>query len=58
MSSLGLKHRGNFRVSYIKPAIAGGYIAKLYPDSNSSRSQAYYLTPKGMKLLTTIKNNS
>ena len=57
MSSLGLKHRGNFRDSYIKPAIAGAYIAKLYPDSNSSRSQAYYLTPKGLKLLARIDNN-
>lgn len=35
MNYLGLKHRGNLRDSYIKPAVYAGYVAMLYPDAVS-----------------------
>ena len=52
---LGLKHRGNLRDKYISPAVSLGYVAKLYPESSKSPDQAYYLTTKGLDLLSQIK---
>lgn len=51
MSLLELKHRGNLRDKYIKPAVSAGYVSMLYPESAKRRDQAYYLTEKGLKLL-------
>lgn len=51
MLRLGLKGSGNFRATYLYPAIEQGYVAKLYPESDKRRDQAYYLTEKGLELL-------
>lgn len=57
MAIMGLKNRGNLRNVYLKPAIADGYVAMLYPDAAKRTDQAYYLTPKGLELLTKINTN-
>ena len=50
MEKLSLKGRDNFRVNYLGPAMADGYVAKLYPESDNRPDQAYYLTEKGKEL--------
>ena len=57
MHLLGLKGRDNFRVNYLVPALDAGLLAMLYPDKPNSSNQAYYLTPKGLELLTKINTN-
>lgn len=47
---LGINTREYVRREMIVPATKDGYVAKLYPNANSS-NQAYYLTPKGLELL-------
>lgn len=55
MQRLGLRGSGNFRATYLYPAIEQGYIAKLYPESDKRRDQAYYLTEKGLDLFSLLK---
>ena len=47
---LGINTREYVRREMIVPATKDGYLAKLYPNANSS-NQAYYLTSKGLELL-------
>ena len=51
MQRMGLKGSGNFRASYLYPAIEQGYVLKLYPKSDKRRDQAYYLSEKGLRLI-------
>ncbi len=46
MARLGLQHRPTARNNYLRPALAGGWIAMTQPDSPSSPTQRYRLTPK------------
>ena len=55
MEILSLKGRDNFRNSYLEPSMAEGYVSKLYPESDKRPDQAYYLTEKGLELLTELK---
>ena len=55
MQRLGLRGSGNFRATYLYPAIGQGYIAKLYPESDKRPDQAYYLTEKGLELFSVLK---
>ena len=55
MEKLSLKGRDNFGINYLEPSMTEGYVSKLYPDSDNRPDQAYYLTEKGLKLLTTLK---
>ena len=55
MAKLQLKGEDNFRQRYLLPAIAQGYITPMYPDSMHRHDQAYYLTQKGLDLLTNMK---
>ena len=48
---LGLRGDDNFRKNYLTPALEGGYIAMLYPESPKRKGQAYYLTGKGLSVL-------
>ena len=48
MEALGMKHRHTFRVNYLDPAIEGGFVAMLYPNSPRHPRQRYLLTPKGL----------
>ncbi len=55
---LGINTREYVRKNMIVPAIAGGFVARTLPDKLQSKSQAYYLTQKGLRLLrelTTIR---
>jgi predicted HTH transcriptional regulator len=54
MASMQLKGGDNFRNRYLYPSIESGYVSKLYPDSESRPDQAYYLTDKGLQLLSEL----
>lgn len=55
MEVLQLRGRRNFIENYLSPAIELGYLSMLYPDKPNGSVQAYYLTPKGLELLKTLK---
>ena len=48
LSEMKLKNRENFLDNYLKPAIADGWIARLYPESPRHPRQKYLLTVKGL----------
>lgn len=54
MAAMKLKGGDNFRSRYLYPSIEAGYVSKLYPDSESRPDQAYYLTEKGLQLLSEL----
>ena len=47
----------NFRVNYINPSIASGFVKMALPDSPNSPHQAYKLTQKGLDLLDKLTDN-
>lgn len=47
MTGVGLKGRDNFLNKYLTPALEGGYLCLLYPDSPRHPKQKYRLTPRG-----------
>ena len=51
---LNLKGRSNFTTRYLHPSIESGYVNMLYPDQPKRRDQAYYLTEKGLQLLSEL----
>ena len=51
---LNLKGRSNFTTRYLHPSIESGYVNMLYPDLPKRRDQAYYLTEKGLQLLSIL----
>lgn len=55
MAAMKLKDGDNFRSRYLYPSIEAGYVSKLYPDSESRPDQAYYLTDKGLQLLSELR---
>ena len=50
-SALGLKDRKSFRVRYLTPALAEGFIEMTLPEKPNSRLQKYLLTDKGRRWL-------
>ena len=56
MEAVALKHRPTFLENYLSPAINGGYIRLLYPDSPRHPRQKYLLTIKGMALYNELKS--
>ena len=50
MKVMGLKHRPNFLEYHLNPAIKGGFVRMLYPDSPRHPRQKYLLTVKGLAL--------
>ena len=50
LSEMGLKNRENFLDNYLNPAIAGGWVKLLYPDSPRHPRQKYLLTAKALAL--------
>ena len=54
MKALGLKHRPNFLEYHLNPAIKGGFVRMLYPDSPRHPRQKYLLTVKGLALYKEI----
>lgn len=55
MESIGLKHRPTFMVNYLTPAIQGGWVTLLYPDSPRHPRQKYLLTAKGLAVFDSSK---
>ena len=58
MEALHLKARRNFLENYLYPAMIDEYVSKLYPESDKRPDQAYYLTEKGLDLLTTLNEDN
>lgn len=56
MHGVGLKGRDNFLNLYLNPAVSGGYLRLLYPDSPRHPRQKYLLTVKGQALYHELKN--
>ena len=54
MATMQLKGEDNFRKRYLHPSIDFGYVRSLYPDAYKRRDQAYYLTEKGLHLLSEL----
>lgn len=54
MTAVGLKHRHNFAIKYLEPAIFEGYVERLYPDKLQHPRQKYFLTLKGKALLAEL----
>lgn len=54
MATMQLKGVDNFRKRYLHPSIDFGYVSSLYPDAYKRRDQAYYLTEKGLQLLSEL----
>ena len=48
---LHLKGRRYVYMSFIKPAIEGGYVLRSYPETPNHPNQRYYLSEKGLKLV-------
>jgi ATP-dependent DNA helicase RecG len=48
--ALGLKHKGNFRINYIDPALEQGFIELKHPENPNHPKQKYKLTEQGKKL--------
>ena len=48
---LHLKGRRYVYMSFIKPAIEGGYVLRAYPETPNHPQQRYYLSEKGLKLV-------
>ena len=48
MVALNLHDRKNFLANYLNPAIAGGWVTMLFPDSPRHPRQKYLPTVKGM----------
>ena len=49
-NKLGLYHRENFRLNYLKPALEQGFIEMTIPDKPNSSLQKYRLTILGKQL--------
>ena len=62
MAAVGLKDRPNFIEYSLSPAMSGGYVRMLYPDSPRHPRQKYMLTVKGLvvykEMLTMHYGNS
>ena len=56
MSAVNLKHRPNFLEYTLNPAIEGGWVRMLYPQSPRHPRQKYLLTVKGMGLYNKMKH--
>ena len=54
MVSMRLKGGDSFRKRYLYPSIELGYVSMLYPNAPKRRDQAYYLTDKGLQLLSEL----
>lgn len=49
MARLGLRNEKHFRVAYLTPALASGYLERTIPDKPRSSQQCYQLTAKGQQ---------
>lgn len=49
--ALGLRHEDHFRAAYLRPALAGGWVAMTLPDKPRSGKQRYRLTDQALQWL-------
>ena len=56
LSAVGLKNRENFLDYSLNPAMKGGWVRMLYPESPRHPRQKYLLTVKGMGLYNKMKS--
>lgn len=56
LKKLHLQGRRHVYMSFIKPAIEGGYVLRAYPDKPNHPKQRYYLSEKGLKLIEIIQS--
>jgi len=54
-SALDLKHRENFRDTYLNPSIEEGLVEMTIPEKPTSSNQTYRLTKKGLRKLKELK---
>lgn len=54
-SALDLKHRENFRDTYLNPSIEEGFVEMTIPEKPTSSNQTYRLTKKGLRKLKELK---
>lgn len=54
---LNLKHRANFLITYLTPAIQAGCVTMLYPEKPKHPRQKYRLTTKGLEIYQQLKEN-
>ena len=54
--ALELKHRDNFRDTYLNPAIEDGLVAMTIPDKPTSSRQMYRLTKKGVRMQNLLRS--
>ena len=54
MAAIGLKHRPTFLANYLAPAIEGGFVTMLYPNSPRHPRQRYVLTPRGIMFFNAL----
>jgi hypothetical protein len=54
MEALDLRHNGNFRDNYLRPAMESGFVEMTDPNSPNSPKQRYRLTTKGITLKQTL----
>jgi Fic family protein len=54
MTAVGLSHRPTFRLNYLGPAIADGWVTPTQPGSPRSPTQRYRLTERGRALLARL----
>lgn len=57
MVLMELKNRTKFRIKYVKPLIELGLLELTIPDKPTSSNQQYFLTAKGIAILSSLKSN-
>lgn len=50
METLGVSHRSFFRRTHLDPLVRGGVLSLTHPETPNHPSQAYFLSPAGLKL--------
>ena len=55
LEKMELKHRPTFIANYLTPAIQGGFVTLLYPNSPKHPRQKYLLTVKGLAVFNSIR---
>ncbi|MVV48225.1 Fic family protein [Pseudomonas sp. PB120] len=56
MAQVGLAHKATFRANYLRPALAADLIEMTHPESPSSPTQKYRLTPQGSQVCARFKS--
>ena len=58
LQHLGLRDRKHLRERYLRPCLAGGWIAMTIPNKPRSRDQRYRLTDEGRNVLASLDDEA